>query len=80
MIEREQYMLERHDDYWQDEPLLDKIVWKIVQQSVMTGLLEKGEIDFIAAPGGIDPADFDMVNEYENVKLWLSKQTLVTNY
>ena len=32
----------------------------------MTGLLEKGEIDFIAAPGGIDPADYDMVNDYEN--------------
>ena len=35
----------------------------------MTGLLEKGEIDFIAAPGGIDPADYDMVNDYENVKI-----------
>ena len=49
MIEREQYTLERHDEYWQGTPLLDKIVWKIVQQSVMTGLLEKGEIDFIAS-------------------------------
>ena len=31
MIEREQYTLERHDDYWQGEPLLDKLVWKIVE-------------------------------------------------
>ncbi|MDS9470679.1 peptide-binding protein [Sporosarcina pasteurii] len=69
MIEREQYILERHEDYWQGKPHLDKLVWKIVQQSVMTGLLEKGEIDFIALPGGIDPADFDMVNEYENVTM-----------
>ncbi|MCZ2256968.1 peptide ABC transporter substrate-binding protein [Sporosarcina sp. G11-34] len=67
MIEREQYILEKHADYWQGEPNLDKLVWKIVDGSVMTGLLEKGEIDFIALPGGIDPADFDMVNEYENV-------------
>ena len=67
MIEREQYILEKHEDYWQGEPNLDKLVWKIVDGSVMTGLLEKGEIDFIALPGGIDPADFEMVNEYENV-------------
>jgi peptide/nickel transport system substrate-binding protein len=69
MIEREQYTLDRHDEYWQGKPHLDKLVWKIVQQSVMTGLLEKGEIDFIAAPGGIDPADYDMVNDYDNVKI-----------
>ena len=67
MIEREQYILEKHEDYWQGEPNLDKLVWKIVDGSVMTGLLEKGEIDFIALPGGIDPADFEMVNEYENI-------------
>ncbi|AOV09223.1 peptide ABC transporter substrate-binding protein [Sporosarcina ureilytica] len=69
MIEREQYILERHEDYWQGKPHLDKLVWKIVQQSVMTGLLEKGEIDFIALPGGIDPADYDMVNEYGDVTM-----------
>ena len=47
MIEREQYILERNEDYWQGAPHLDKIVWKVVQQSVMTGLLEKGELDFV---------------------------------
>lgn len=69
MIEREQYVLDRHEDYWQGTPNLDQIVWKIVQQSVMTGLLEKGEIDFIAAPAGIDPADYDMVSGYDNVEI-----------
>lgn len=69
MIEREQYVLDRHEDYWQGTPNLDQIVWKIVQQSVMTGLLEKGEIDFIAAPSGIDPADYDMVSGYDNVEI-----------
>ena len=69
MIEREQYVLEGHEDYWQGTPNLEKIVWKIVQQSVMTGLLEKGEIDFIAAPSGIDPADFDMVSGYDDVEI-----------
>src|SRR5699024_11041789 len=27
MVEREQYVLERFDDYWQGAPYLDKIVW-----------------------------------------------------
>src|SRR5690625_3334196 len=34
----------------------------------MVGLLEKGEIDFISEPsGGIGPADFDIVNDNENL-------------
>ncbi|WP_336246405.1 peptide-binding protein [Sporosarcina cyprini] len=69
MVEREQYVLEKHGDYWQGAPHLDKIVWKVIAQSVMTGLLEKGEIDFIASPGGIAPADYEMVSEYGNVKI-----------
>ena len=69
MIEREQYTLERHDEYWQGKPNLDKIVWKVIQQSITTGLLEKGEVDFVASPGGINPADFDMVSEYEHMEI-----------
>ncbi|MBE1556724.1 peptide-binding protein [Sporosarcina limicola] len=69
MIEREQYVLERNVDYWKGAPHLDKIVWKVIAQSVMTGLLEKGELDFVASPGGIHPADFDMVNEYKNIEI-----------
>ncbi|HLS60058.1 MAG TPA: peptide-binding protein [Virgibacillus sp.] len=69
MVEREQYVLERHEDYWKDKPYLDKIVWKIIEQSVMTGLLEKGEIDFVADPGGIPPADFDIVDDYGNINI-----------
>ena len=32
MIEREQYILEKHEDYWQGAPHLDKLVWKVVQE------------------------------------------------
>lgn len=68
MVEREQYVLEAFDEYWEGEPYLDSIVWKIVDHSVMVGLLEKGEIDFIAEPsGGIGPADFDIVNDNEDL-------------
>ncbi|WP_330949527.1 peptide-binding protein [Virgibacillus sp. MG-45] len=69
MVEREQYILERHDDYWQGAPYLDKIVWKVVAQSVMTGLLQSGELDFIADPNGIAPADYDTVNDFGNIKI-----------
>ena len=69
MVEREQYVLSRHEEYWQGAPLLDKIVWKVIAQSVMTGLLEKGELDFIASPNGIPPADYDMVKDFENIHI-----------
>src|SRR5690625_7138240 len=35
----------------------------------MTGLLEKGEIDFVADPGGIPPADYDIVEDYGNINI-----------
>ncbi|HLR52351.1 MAG TPA: peptide-binding protein [Candidatus Avamphibacillus sp.] len=69
MVEREQYVLEKHENYWQAEPYLDKIVWKVIEQSVMTGLLETGEIDFVADPGGIPPADYDIVDSFGNIKI-----------
>ncbi|WP_317966174.1 peptide-binding protein [Sporosarcina oncorhynchi] len=69
MIEREQYILERNEDYWKGAPLLDSIVWKVIAQSVMIGLLEKGEIDFVASPGGIAPADHDIVADFGNINI-----------
>lgn len=68
IVDREQYVLERHEDYWKGKPNLDKVVWKVVDQSVMIGLLEKGDIDFIAQPNGIPAADFETVSGYENIK------------
>src|SRR5699024_2980125 len=69
MLEREQYVLEKNEDYWKGEPYLDKIVWRIVDQSVMLGLLEKGEIDFIADPNGVPPADYDDVDAIDNIEI-----------
>ncbi|MUV36786.1 Oligopeptide-binding protein AppA [Lentibacillus sp. JNUCC-1] len=69
MLEREQYVLEKNPDYWQGEPYLDKIVWRIVDQAVMLGLLEKGEIDFIADPNGVPPADFEDVEGMDHVEI-----------
>lgn len=68
MVEREQYVLEKFEDYWEGAPYLDSVVWKIVEQSVMISLLETGEIDFIADPEGISPADYETVSEYDHVE------------
>ena len=69
MVEREQYVLEAFEDYWEGAPYLDSIVWKIVDQSVMISLLETGEIDFIANPEGIAPADYETVAAYDDVEI-----------
>lgn len=69
MVEREQYILTRNDSYWKSKPHLDKIVWRVVDQSVMTGLLETGEIDFVADPEGIAAADYDTVEGFGNIEI-----------
>ena len=69
MVEREQYVLEKYEDYWEGEPYLDSFIWKIVEQSVMVSLLETGEIDFIADPEGISPADYETVVDYEHINI-----------
>src|SRR5699024_2082254 len=67
--EREQYVLEKNPDYWKGEPYLDKIVWRIVEQSVMLGLLEKGEIDFLADPNGVPPADYADASKVDHLEI-----------
>ncbi|MBO1002843.1 ABC transporter substrate-binding protein [Pseudogracilibacillus auburnensis] len=69
MVEREQYVLEKFEDYWQGEPNLDKIVWKVVDQSVMVSLLETGEVNFIAEPSSIAPADYETLAGYEHLEI-----------
>lgn len=69
MVEHEQYVLEAFEDYWEGEPYLDSIVWKVVDHSVMISLLETGEIDFIANPDGIAPADYETVAAYDDVEI-----------
>nr|WP_306798732.1 peptide-binding protein [Oceanobacillus saliphilus] len=69
MLEREQYVLAKHADYWKGEPYLDQIVWRIVDQSVMLGLLENGEIDFISDPNGVPAADFETVAALDHIEI-----------
>jgi peptide/nickel transport system substrate-binding protein len=69
MVQGEQYVLEKNADYWQGEPYLDSIVWKVVDQAVILGLLENGEIDFVADPNGFQAADFETVDAMPNVEI-----------
>ncbi|GAB3043392.1 peptide-binding protein [Virgibacillus ainsalahensis] len=69
MLEREQYVLEKNADYWKSEPYLDQIVWRVVEQSVMLGLLENGEIDFISDPNGVPAADYETVADLDHIEI-----------
>lgn len=69
MVQGEQYVLEKNADYWAGEPYLDSIVWKVVDQAVILGLLENGEIDFVADPNGFQAADFETVDAMPNVEI-----------
>lgn len=69
MIQGEQYVLEKNADYWDGEPYLDSVVWKVVDQAVILGLLENGEIDFVADPNGFQAADYETVAAMEHVEI-----------
>ncbi|UOE94158.1 peptide-binding protein [Alkalihalobacillus sp. LMS39] len=69
MQEGEQYVLERHDDYWKGTPNLDRVVWRVVDNAIMTGLLQNEEIDMVGLPGGVPAADAADVDAMPNVTL-----------
>jgi len=69
MVQGEQYVLKKFADYWQGEPKLDSVIWKVVDQAVILGLLENGEIDFVADPNGFQAADYETVDALENVEI-----------
>ncbi|WP_339217082.1 ABC transporter substrate-binding protein [Ornithinibacillus sp. FSL M8-0202] len=68
-VEGEEYILERHDAYWQGTPYLDEIIWRVVAKSVIAGLLERGEVDIIANPDVISANDYETVRDLENITL-----------
>ncbi|TMW69911.1 peptide-binding protein [Alteribacter natronophilus] len=72
-IEGEQYALTAFADYWGGEPYLDGITWRVIQQSVMPGLLESGELDMIAEPNGVPASDFDRVDGLDNVTTYMTQ-------
>ncbi|WP_078593307.1 peptide-binding protein [Evansella clarkii] len=73
MIEGEQYILTAFEDYWQGTPHLDGITWRVIEQSIMPGMLENGELDMVAEPNGVPAADFDRVDGLDNVKTFTTQ-------
>ncbi|WP_018923310.1 ABC transporter substrate-binding protein [Salsuginibacillus kocurii] len=69
-VEGDQYVLEANENYWQGEPHLDTVTWQVVDQAVMTGLLQSGDIHGVFEPDGIVPADLEDVEELGNVNLY----------
>ncbi len=73
MVEGEQYVLTAYEDYWQGTPHLDGITWRVIEQSIMPGMLENGELDMVAEPNGVPAADFDRVDALDNVNTFLTQ-------
>src|SRR5699024_1642740 len=69
MVDRESYEMVRYDDYWQGKPYLDKVVWKVVDPSVMSGLLENGDLDFVAQPSKVSEGDFEQVSSNDHIEI-----------
>lgn len=69
MVQGEQYVLSKNADYWDGEPYLDQVVWKVVDQAVILGLLETGEIDFVGDPNGFAAADYETVDAMPNIEI-----------
>ncbi|MFZ3589218.1 oligopeptide ABC transporter substrate-binding protein [Bacillus sp. DJP31] len=50
IVPGEMIEFERFDDYWQGKPLLDSVVYKVIDPTLASGLLESGEVDIMGAP------------------------------
>lgn len=69
MVEDEQYVLEKNEDYWQGTPYLDSIIWRIVNQVEIPRLLETEDIDFVGEPSGIAASAYQSLNELDHLNI-----------
>jgi peptide/nickel transport system substrate-binding protein len=65
IVPGEMIEFERFDDYWQGKPLLDGVVYKVIDPALASGLLKSGEIDILGAPSDQYPE----IKALENVIL-----------
>ncbi|WP_128894764.1 oligopeptide ABC transporter substrate-binding protein [Longirhabdus pacifica] len=65
VVQGEFVELERFDDYWQGKPYLDGVNIKVFDDSLVTGALESGEIDFVNA----HPSKMEEIKGMNSVKL-----------
>ncbi|WP_445486682.1 oligopeptide ABC transporter substrate-binding protein [Niallia sp. 03133] len=50
IVPGESIEFERFDDYWQGKPALDGVIYKVIDGSLASGLIQNGEVDVIEAP------------------------------
>ena len=55
----------RHDDYWNGDVLLDKIILRVIDNTSTVGALEKGDIHLM----GLQPVSAPDVEKLETLKL-----------
>ncbi|MEW9503062.1 ABC transporter substrate-binding protein [Jeotgalibacillus marinus] len=67
--EGEQYVLTRHDDYWQGKPNLDSVTWRVIDEAVMAGMLENEEIHLLNRPGGVPAADVPSIEQMSHITM-----------
>ncbi|WP_106495922.1 oligopeptide ABC transporter substrate-binding protein [Lentibacillus sp. Marseille-P4043] len=74
IVPGEMVELEKFADYWQGEPYLDGVVYKVIDASLASGALENGEVDIMAAPSSQyeEVKALDNVNIYEEASLGFS--------
>jgi peptide/nickel transport system substrate-binding protein len=65
----EYYTLSKNENYWDGAPLLDTVVWRVVNQDVAPGLLANGDIDIITSPTGVRASDFEYVSSLPGIKI-----------
>lgn len=67
-------VFEKNEDYWkEDEPYVDKLIFKVMQQeTTRISALKSGEVDIIA---GISPFSFDSLESDANIKIMQPKSS-----
>ncbi len=75
VVPGEMVEMEKYADYWQGEPYLDGVVYKVIDASVATGSLKNGEIDIMQAPS----SQYPEIKELDNVEA-IEEPALGFNY
>ncbi|WP_199617491.1 oligopeptide ABC transporter substrate-binding protein [Paenibacillus alkalitolerans] len=75
IVPGESVEFERYDDYWQGKPLLDGVIVKVIDPSLISGMMQNGEVDAM----GIRPADVEGLKSASNVQV-IEQQGLSYSY
>ncbi|KNE21704.1 oligopeptide ABC transporter substrate-binding protein [Virgibacillus pantothenticus] len=75
IVPGEMVEMEKYADYWQGEPYLDGVVYKVIDASVATGSLKNGEIDIMQAPS----SQYPEIKKLDNVEA-IEEPALSFNY